>query len=85
MYSQVVIFVNRVGYEDGVNFWGGSEVLGPDGHRLVKAPYFEEALVTCKVDLAEIRRRRIIDTTLRDEDLSITLRELQRILEARQQ
>lgn len=85
MYSQVVIFVNRVGYEDGVNFWGGSEIIGPDGRRLVKAPYLEAAFVTCPVDLADIRRRRIIDTTLRDEDLALTLRELQRIFEARQQ
>jgi predicted amidohydrolase len=85
MYSQVIIFVNRVGYEDGINFWGGSEVIGPDGQRLVKAPYLEEAFVTCPVDLADIRRRRIIDTTLRDEDLALTLRELQRIFEARQQ
>lgn len=84
MYSQVVIFVNRTGYEDGVNFWGGSEVVGPDGRRLAKAPYLEPAFVTCKVDLADIRRRRIIDTTLRDEDLALTIRELQRIFEERQ-
>jgi predicted amidohydrolase len=83
MYSQVVVFANRVGYEDGVNFWGGSEVVGPDGRRLAKAPYLETAFVTCSVDLADIRRRRIIDTTLRDEDLTLTLKELQRILEAR--
>jgi predicted amidohydrolase len=83
MYSQVVVFVNRVGYEDGINFWGGSEVVGPDGRRLAKAPYFEEAFIRCEIDLGEIRRRRIVDTTLRDEDLALTLRELKRIFEAR--
>lgn len=84
MYSQVIVFANRVGYEDGINFWGGSEVVGPDGHRLAKAPYFEPSILTCTVDLADIRRRRIIDTTLRDEDLELTLRELKRILQERQ-
>ncbi len=85
MYSQIVIFVNRVGYEDGINFWGGSEILGPDGRRLAKAPYFDEDFVTCKVDLADIRRRRVVDTTLRDEDLALTIRVLQRIIQARHQ
>ncbi len=76
--------MNRVGYEDGINFWGGSEVVGPDGRRLAKAAYFDPEFVACQVDLTEIRRRRIIDTTLRDEDLALTLRELQRIFGDRQ-
>ena len=32
-----VVFVNRVGFEDGLGFWGGSRVITPAGaveHRL---------------------------------------------------
>src|SRR5258708_16492588 len=29
--SCYVAYVNRLGYEDGVNFWGGSSVFGPPG------------------------------------------------------
>ena len=32
-----VVFANRVGYEDGVCFWGGSEVVGPAGNSLSMA------------------------------------------------
>ena len=26
-----VVYVNRVGHEDGIAFWGGSEIVAPDG------------------------------------------------------
>jgi len=26
-----LVFANRVGHEDGIAFWGGSEIIGPDG------------------------------------------------------
>jgi predicted amidohydrolase len=78
-YGIFVIYVNRVGFEDGVGFWGGSEVVDPHGKTLVKAPYYEPALVTCEIDLAEARRKRIAAPLLRDEDIDLTLRELTRI------
>lgn len=78
-YGIVVIYVNRVGFEDGVGFWGGSEVVDPHGRVLLKAPYYEPALVTCEIDLADVRRKRIAAPLLRDEDIDLTLRELTRI------
>ena len=33
-----VVFCNRVGYEDGVAFWGGSQIVGPSGSVLAEAP-----------------------------------------------
>ncbi|MEO2167733.1 MAG: nitrilase-related carbon-nitrogen hydrolase, partial [bacterium] len=74
---------NRVGFEDGVGFWGGSEVVGPDGQVLVKAPYYEPALVCTEIDLGAARRRRIAAPVLRDEDLDLTARELARIRRSR--
>ena len=83
VYGLFVFYANRVGFEDGVGFWGGSEIVGPDGEVLVKAPYYETALVCAEVDLAAVRRRRIAAPVLRDEDADLTARELARILESR--
>ena len=82
-FTSFVIFCNRVGYEDGINFWGGSEVIGPDGECLAKAPYFEEELVCVDVDPSALRRVRISLPLLRDEKLELTVREYQRILKER--
>ncbi len=82
-FTSFVIFCNRVGYEDGINFWGGSEVIGPDGECLAKAPYFEEALVCAELDPSALRRVRINLPLLRDEKLELTVREYQRILQER--
>lgn len=79
LFAVYVIFANRVGYEDGVNFWGGSEIIGPSGDPLAKAAYFTEDFIRAQIDVAEVRRARIYATGLRDEDLSLILRELRRI------
>ena len=83
MFTSYVVYCNRVGYEDGVNFWGGSEVVGPDGTVLVRAPYFEEALVTAEVSAEAMRRQRSLLPLLRDERLDLTYRELRRIYRER--
>ncbi|MGL5936886.1 MAG: nitrilase-related carbon-nitrogen hydrolase, partial [Cetobacterium sp.] len=35
-----VVMVNRVGVEDGVNFWGGSFAINPSGDTIEKMEYF---------------------------------------------
>jgi len=45
-----VAFCNRVGFEDGLGFWGGSRVINPKGETELKASYFEEELVECELD-----------------------------------
>ncbi len=44
------IFVNRVGYEDGLGFWGGSRVVNPKGILQTKAKLFEEELLCVTLD-----------------------------------
>jgi predicted amidohydrolase len=78
-----VLFCNRVGYEDGVNFWGGSEIVRPGGDSTVRAKLLEEELVTARVYDGELRRERIFAPLLRDENLELTIRELRRIEEER--
>ena len=74
-----VIYVNRVGYEDGVGFWGGSHVVAPSGEISVTAPEFETSLTLARISENELRRERISSPLLRDESLCVTLRELGRI------
>lgn len=74
-----VLYCNRVGYEDGVNFWGGSEAVGPNGEVTVRGKILEEDFVIAEIEEGALRRERIFSPLMRDESLSITLRELQRI------
>jgi len=74
-----VVFANRVGYEDGVAFWGGSEVIGPDGSMIAQAPELDPHLLITPFDRCEIRRSRIFTPLARDEKLLLTIEELSRI------
>lgn len=76
LFMQFCVFVNRVGYEDGINFWGGSEVMSPAGRQVAKAPYFDEAILEADLDMAEVRRARVASPLLGDEDLNLTIQEL---------
>lgn len=55
-----VVAVNRTGFEPapggdgGIEFWGQSFVVAPDGRIVVKAPVDEEAVLIADIDLAEI-------------------------------
>ncbi len=86
-YSQligaVVIIVNRVGFEDGLCFWGGSSVTGPDGQTIAEAPQFDESLTLATFDTADLRRQRLITPLARDERLLLTIEELNRIKRSR--
>jgi omega-amidase len=41
-----IIFVNRVGFEDGLGFWGGSRIISENGETLQKLELFKETLQT---------------------------------------
>jgi len=79
LLGAVVVLVNRVGFEDGICFWGGSMVAGPDGRLLAQGPMLDEALVLATFDPAELRRQRLITPLARDERLLVTIEEFQRI------
>ncbi len=80
LFTSFVVHANRVGYEDGLNFWGGSTIFDPNGQLLVKGPYHQEALTLCEIDLNQLHRTRARLPLLRDERTSLVMRELQRIL-----
>ncbi|MAE70499.1 MAG: carbon-nitrogen hydrolase [Gemmatimonadetes bacterium] len=71
-----VLYANRVGFEDGINFGGGSHVVLPSGRVAAKAPILDELLFEVEIDLGEVRRERRDSPLYRDEDLDLALREL---------
>jgi len=81
--TSYVVFVNRVGVEESISFWGGSEVIAPDGTPIFSAPLYDEGLYPVELDFDEIRRARIGLPLLRDERLELEVRELERIVAER--
>lgn len=80
IFTNYVIHCNRVGYEDGKNFWGGSSVVNPDGEFMTHGLYFDEALIIQSIDLNQLNRTRSRLPLLRDERPEMIQRELNRIL-----
>jgi predicted amidohydrolase len=64
--TSFLAFVNLVGVEDGLQFWGGSRLVGPDGKILIQAKYDEEDFVIGEVNYADIRPVEAFVPTLRD-------------------
>jgi predicted amidohydrolase len=73
-----VVFANRVGHEDGIAFWGGSEVVAPDGTVVARAPDFEEQLLVAEIDPALVARERDRNPLIRDERPDLVLSTLAR-------
>ena len=81
--TSFVVFCNRVGVDESISFWGGSEVIAPNGQALFSAPLYDEGLYFVEVATADIRRERIALPLLRDERLELQVRELRRIVAER--
>ena len=80
VFTAFVAHTNRVGFEDGLHFWGGSTVFDPDGELVAQAPYQEEALTLAELDLGQLHRTRARLPLLRDERTALVQRELERIV-----
>jgi predicted amidohydrolase len=64
--SIFVIYVNQVGIQDSLSFWGGSEVISPWGNCLAKCNYETPEFKLVRVDLSEISKARRFAPMLRD-------------------
>jgi predicted amidohydrolase len=78
-----VLYCNRVGFEDGVNFWGGSECVSPSGESIIRGKILDEDFISATIDEGCLRRERIFSPMLRDENLFVTMQELRRIEQER--
>jgi predicted amidohydrolase len=81
--TSFVIFCNRVGVEESISFWGGSEVIEPSGRAAFSAPLYDEGLFVADIALQDVRRERIALPLLRDERPELQVRELGRIIAER--
>jgi predicted amidohydrolase len=81
--TSFVVFCNRVGVDESISFWGGSEVIAPSGQAVFSAPLYDEGLYTVEIAPADIRRERIALPLLRDERPELLVRELRRIIAER--
>jgi len=81
LFTTFISHTNRIGFEDGLNFWGGSTVFDPDGKLIVQAPFNQEGITLAELDLNQLRRTRVRLPLLRDERPEVLLKELQRIMQ----
>jgi predicted amidohydrolase len=79
LLSCYLAFCNRTGFEDGLNFWGASGVIGPDGAVVAQARQFEEDLIVADITDNEIRRARQASRHFLDDDPRLVLREIARL------
>lgn len=80
-YGFFIAYANRVGFEDGVGFWGGSEIVDPFGVMLAKGRYYQEDFIVGEINLPEVSRKRKQMPWLRDKGIDLTVNELLRIRE----
>ncbi len=76
-------YVNRVGYEDGLAFAGGSYVSDPFGELLLDGEENKEAIYRVDLPLAAVRRARTLTPLLRDEKPELVLMQLSEIVRTR--
>jgi len=79
IFTSYFLFCNKVGVEDGLTFWGGSEIIDPHGKTIAKAPYYEEHLLVAETDWSKLKHARMHTTLLSDERVDIVTEELERI------
>lgn len=79
-----MVFTNRVGYEDGVQFWGGSEIVDATGEVLASCGSSAAELRIAPVDTDTVRAARRESRHFLDEDVYLLQRELLRVIGGRE-
>ena len=81
-YGMPVMMANRVGTESDLTFWGGSRILDPFGRTLAVAGSGGEELVRAQLDFDVVRQARYLLPTMRDANLPLVQREIDRLLKS---
>jgi predicted amidohydrolase len=81
-YHQNYLFVNRVGFEDGIGFGGGSFFARAGQGICQRAAQVDEDALDIEIAAADVRRARLSSNYLRDEQPGLVLKEMNRILHA---
>jgi predicted amidohydrolase len=75
-----LIYCNRVGFEDGKHFGGGSFIYDPMGRLVAKASYIDNEFLLQEINLDDIREVRKKWPYKRDDRPEIILEALKRII-----
>ncbi len=78
IYGVPVILANQCGDQGGHRFWGGSRIVDPHGMTLAEADE-GETLIVADLDFNEVRRARFRLPTVRDSNLDLIHREIERL------
>jgi predicted amidohydrolase len=68
-----------LGREGELTFWGGSRILDPFGRTVAAAAGSGEQLVCAQIDFEQVRRARYLLPTVRDSNLPLLQREIERV------
>ncbi|BAL81053.1 nitrilase-related carbon-nitrogen hydrolase [Caldisericum exile] len=79
-FSFFIVYVNRVGFDDGLGFYGGSFVQSPTGKKIVRAGLFEEEIVTGTVDTEDIYKKRTSFPLIKEENKQVFEENLRKII-----
>jgi len=60
------VYVNIVGPQEDLVFWGGSQLYDPLGKQVIKAPYFKESTISTDIDMNLVAQARANRPVVRD-------------------
>ena len=79
LYGVYSVYANRVGYEDGICFGGGSKIVSPTAGVLARAGRENDEILLAEIEAEQVRRARTMFPLLGDEKIDMVYRELERI------
>lgn len=80
LFQTWIVYINRVGSEDGLVFSGGSRVVDPFGNAQAELPLLEAARLSVHLDADTLRRARLATPLRRDEKPWLVAREISRLV-----
>jgi NAD+ synthase (glutamine-hydrolysing) len=75
-----LIYCNRVGFEDGKSFAGGSFIYNPEGKQISRASYVDEDFLIKEIDLGELHQARKKLFYKRDNKPEVIWRSLDKVI-----
>jgi predicted amidohydrolase len=78
LLSTYIAWCNRVGFEEGMNYWGGSEIVLPGGEVLKSGKLFDEDFLTGEIDYNITRNSRLLSKHFIDDDINFTIDQLKK-------
>jgi predicted amidohydrolase len=79
LFQTWVVYSNRVGWEDGVFFWGGSRVIDPFGAEHARLAGIESGRLDARITSDALRRARVATPLRRDSRPDLLARAIARL------